>query len=139
MPDLYMYEDDPDLDCTLTEYVPKEHSEYGRAEVTFAGFPEERHGIVVPPELSLAHELAHHEMWGKVHRTATKNVIEDELNAWEQVMRWKIPVGHWGSRERQQATALLGSYYKHHGFANPRKTALKALYEIETRVREAVD
>jgi len=145
MPILEMYDpDDPEYEGL--EGNAFYHEMWGKADRI--EFPSkdvyyEKMGIIQTPEMSLAHELGHHKA-GVIPRqlnplTESRLIIDEELDAWEEVMRWKIPVGHWGSNERRQAAGLLGEYYRYKDRSINRKRALKALYGRETKVRRELD
>jgi len=99
----------------------------------------EKMGIIQTPEMSLAHELGHHKA-GIIPRqlnplTESRLIIDEELDAWEEVIRWKLPLGHWGTEERLQAAGLLGEYFRYKDRSISRKKALRAIYAIENKVR----
>jgi len=99
-------------------------------------------GITQVPELALAHEMGHHKSGVGTKRPVPffyDEVIEEELLAWEEVIRWKLPLGHWGTKERIQAAGLLGEYYRYPDHSINRRKALRAIYKLENKVRRELE
>jgi len=139
-----MYDPDDPTNRYLRGHTIYNLFEGGDASIEFPSkdVRYEKMGITLDPGLGLAHEFGHHKAGIGIKRpvpSSDAEIIEEELLAWEEVIRWKLPLGHWTSKERLQAAGLLGGYYHYKDPSINRKKALREIYKLENKVRKELE